>query len=119
MPRYLDQPVRIPSAGHPPKTIQEFVGRVATRTERFSVAWMRSPAGWSEPGQAPEFDECTIVLSGSLHVEHAGGTIVVSAGQGVVVEGGEWVRYSTSEETEYLAFCCPAFSPANVHRDDR
>lgn len=113
----ITDPVLIEAAGTPPKEIREFVGRVATRTAGVSVALMDSPPGWSEPGQTPEFDEVTVVLEGTLIVEHAAGSTGVGAGQAVLVPGGEWVRYSTSEGARYVAVCTPAFSPDTVHRD--
>jgi quercetin dioxygenase-like cupin family protein len=117
MPQLIDSPSRVEAAGTQPKLIDEFVGRVNTGDERISVARMRSPAGWEEPGQQPEFDEYTIVLDGALHVEHDGGTLEVRAGQAVLAKAGEWVRYSTPDGAEYVAVCLPAFSPATVHRD--
>ena len=120
MPTLIEKPVRIEAAGNKPKLIDEFVGRVNTRDSAVSIARMRSPSGWLEPGQRPEFDEYTIVLAGSLCVEHEGGQIEVAAGQGVLVRRGEWVRYSTpgSQGAEYIAVCLPAFSPETVHRDE-
>ena len=117
MPQLIDSPSRVEAAGTQPKLIDEFVGRVNTGDERLSVARMRSPAGWEEPGQRPEFDEYTIVLDGLLRVEHDGGTLEVRAGQAVLAKAGEWVRYSTPGGAEYVAVCLPAFSPATVHRD--
>ncbi len=119
MPTLIAKPTRIEPAGNKPKLIDEFVGRVNTREPAVSIARMRSPSGWVEPGQRPEFDEYTIVLAGSLRVEHEGGEIEVTAGQGVLVRRGEWVRYSTpgAEGAEYIAVCLPAFSPETVHRD--
>jgi uncharacterized cupin superfamily protein len=118
MPDQINVPVRVEAAGEPPKLIEEFAGRASNGEERVSVARMRSPAGWSEPGQRPDFDEYTVVLSGSLHVEtEGGGTLEVPAGQAVLVRGGEWVRYFTPEGAEYVAVCLPAFSPDSVHRD--
>jgi quercetin dioxygenase-like cupin family protein len=117
MPQLIDSPSRVEAAGTQPKLIDEFVGRVNTGDERISVARMRSPAGWEEPGQRPEFDEYTIVLDGALHVEHDGGTLEVRAGQAVLAKAGEWVRYSTPGGAEYVAVCLPAFSPATVNRD--
>ena len=119
MAELITTPVRVEAAGEPPKLIEEFAGRASNGEERVSVARMRSPAGWSEPGQRPEFDEYTVVLGGTLHVEtEDGGTLEVPTGQAVLVRGGEWVRYSTPEGAEYVAVCLPAFSPDTVHRDD-
>jgi len=119
MPTLINQPIRIEAAGNKPKRIEEYIGRVNSRTEGASVAHMRSPDGWQEPGQTPEFDEYTIVLNGMLRVEHRHGTIDVAAGQAVIAHKGEWVRYSTpgAEGAEYIAVCVPAFSPDTVHRD--
>jgi mannose-6-phosphate isomerase-like protein (cupin superfamily) len=120
MPTLIEKPTRITAAGNKPKLIDEYVGRVNTGEAAVSVAHMRSPAGWAEPGQTPEFDEYTVVLRGSLRVEHRGGSLDVRAGQAVLVRRGEWVRYSTpgGEGAEYVAVCLPAFSPETVHRDD-
>ena len=120
MPTLIDKPTQIEAAGHPPKIIREYIGRVNSRTEAASIAHMTSPAGWSEPGQKPEFDEYTLVLKGLLRVEHAQGTMDVKAGQAVITQAGEWVRYSSPEAggAEYIAVCLPAFSPATVHRDE-
>jgi mannose-6-phosphate isomerase-like protein (cupin superfamily) len=119
MPTLIARPSRIEAAGTKPKLIDEYVGRVNTGQDRVSIAHMRSPGGWAEPGQKPEFDEYTVVLRGVLHVEHPDGQLQVHAGQAVVVRAGEWVRYSTpgDEGAEYIAVCIPAFSPATVHRD--
>jgi len=119
MPEHITQPARIVAAGNVPKQIEEYVGRVSSKTTAVSVAHMRSPAGWVEPGQTPEFDEYTVVLKGLLRVKHAGGTIDVRAGQAVIVRRGEWVQYSSPEPegAEYVAVCVPAFSPETVHRD--
>jgi mannose-6-phosphate isomerase-like protein (cupin superfamily) len=117
MPALIESPVRVEAAGEPPKLIDEFAGRASNSEERVSVARMRSPAGWSEPGQRPEFDEYTVVLVGSLRVEGEDGTLEVAAGQAVMTRAGEWVRYSTPEGAEYIAVCLPAFSPETVHRD--
>jgi quercetin dioxygenase-like cupin family protein len=119
MAELIKAPVRVEAAGEPPKLIDEFAGRASNGEERVSVARMRSPAGWEEPGQRPDFDEYTVVIAGALHVEtEGGGTIEVAAGEGVLVRGGEWVRYSTPGGAEYVAVCLPAFSPDTVHRDD-
>lgn len=120
MPTLIDSPKRIQAAGNKPKLIDEYVGRVNSGTEAVSVAHMRSPDGWLEPGQTPEFDEFTVVLRGTLRVEHRGGTMDVRAGQAVITHRGEWVRYSTPEPegAEYIAVCVPAFSPVAVHRDE-
>jgi quercetin dioxygenase-like cupin family protein len=119
MPRLIVAPTVIKSAGNKPKQIEEFAGRVNSGHDRVSVARMRSPAGWLEPGQRPEFEEITIVLAGMLRVEHEGGAMDVRAGQAIATAPGEWVRYSTPEPdgAEYVAVCLPAFSPATVHRD--
>ncbi len=119
MPDLIPRPTRIAAAGNLPKTIDEHVGRVNTGDHALSVAHMRSPAGWVEPGQTPEFREVTVVIAGALKVEHAGGETWVRAGQSIVTHPGEWVRYSTPEPggAEYIAVCTPAFSPATVHRD--
>ena len=120
MPQLVSAPTRIEAAGNPPKRIEEFVGRVNTQTASVSIAHMRSPGGWTEPRQRPEFTEYSLVLSGMLRVEHDGGTIDVRAGQAVVAQPGEAVRYSTPlpEGAEYVAVCLPAFSPTTVHRDE-
>ena len=120
MPELIAGPTRIEAAGTKPKLIDEYVGRVNSGEGRLSVAHMRSPDGWVEPGQRPEFDEYTLVLRGALHVEHEGGALDVRAGQAVLVRGGEWVRYSTPEPggAEYVAVCLPAFAPETVHRDE-
>jgi uncharacterized cupin superfamily protein len=118
MPELIESPVRVEAAGDPPKVIEEYAGRASGAEERVSVARMRSPAGWSEPGQRPDFDEYTVVLAGALLVEgEDGDAIEVRAGQAVLVRGGEWVRYSTPGGAEYVAVCLPAFSPDTVHRD--
>jgi mannose-6-phosphate isomerase-like protein (cupin superfamily) len=113
-------PTRVTAAGNKPKLIDEYIGRANSGHGAVSVAHMRSPAGWLEPGQTPEFDEFTIVLRGLLRVEHRGGCLEVRAGQAVIVNRGEWVRYGTpeAEGAEYIAVCVPAFSPDTVHRDD-
>ncbi|HEV3036779.1 MAG TPA: cupin [Candidatus Angelobacter sp.] len=118
MPKLIENPMRIQSAGNMPKIIDEYVGRVNTHESRLSVAHMRSPAGWVEPGQTPEFEEYTLVLRGCLRVRHHGGEFDVRAGQAVITHPGEWIQYSTPDEpTEYIAICLPAFSPDTVHRD--
>jgi len=120
MPRLIDAPTRIPAAGSKPKLIDEYVGRVNTDSAEVSIAHMRSPGGWSEPRQRPEFTEYTIVLKGLVQVEHVGGTLAVAAGQAVIAHPGEVVRYSTplEEGAEYIAVCVPAFSPQTVHREE-
>lgn len=120
MPKLIEKATRIEAAGNKPKLIDEYVGRVNSKSTHVSVAHMRSPSGWVEPGQRPEFEEMTIVLKGTLRVEHAGGTVDVQAGQAIVCSPGEHVRYSTpgAEGAEYVAVCLPAFSPDTVHRDE-
>lgn len=117
--KLIEKPTVIEAAGNKPKRIEEFVGRVNTGDDRLSVARMKSPSGWVEPGQTPEFDEYTVVLSGMLRVETRASSVDVRAGQGVHTSAGEWVRYSTPEAdgAEYVAVCLAAFSPATVHRD--
>ncbi len=119
MPRRIAAPSRIEAAGNKPKLIDEYIGRVVSGDEGVSIAHMRSPGGWVEPGQTPEFDEYTIVLKGMLQIEHEGGMMEVSAGQAVITSRGEWIRYSTpgEEGAEYIAVCIPAFSPDTVQRD--
>jgi len=120
MPTLVASPTRIEAAGNKPKIIEEFIGRVNSREESLSIARMRSPFGWVEPGQTPDFDEFTIVLKGLLRVAYPGGHLDVSAGQAVITHAGEWVQYSTPTEegAEYIAVCMPAFSPFLVHRDE-
>jgi len=119
MPTLIFQPTRIEAAGNKPKLIDEYIGRINSKNEAASVAHMRSPGGWVEPGQTPDFDEYTIVLQGMLRVEHRHGFIDVPAGRAVIAHKGEWVRYSTPgpDGAEYIAVCLPAFSPDTVHRD--
>jgi mannose-6-phosphate isomerase-like protein (cupin superfamily) len=119
MPTFIPSPSIIKSAGNKPKVIEEFIGRVNTSTNGLSIARMKSPGGWIEPGQTPEFDEHTIVLRGTLRVKTKTGSIDVTAGQAIVVTKGEWVQYSSPEPdgAEYVAVCLPAFSPNIVHRD--
>jgi len=120
MPTLIAAPTRVEAAGNKPKLIDEYVGRVNSHTDSISVAHMRSPGGWQEPGQTPEFTEYTIVLRGALRVEHRAGVLDVRAGQGVIAYPGEWIRYSTPAEegAEYIAVCLPAFAPGTVHRDE-
>lgn len=120
MPERIATPMRVEAAGNMPKLIDEFVGRVNTGEPAVSIARMRSPGGWVEPGQTPDFDEFTVVLAGMLRVEHQGGTMDIRAGEAVVVRRGEWVRYSTPEPAgaEYIAVCLPAFTLESAHRDD-
>ena len=119
MPRLIPAPAVVQAAGTKPKRIEEYAGRVNSGHDAVSVARMRSPSGWEEPGQRPDFEEITIVLAGMLRVEHDGGVLDVRAGQAVVTAPGEWIRYSTPEPdgAEYIAVCLPAFSPDTVHRD--
>ncbi len=119
MPTLIEKPTIIEAAGNVPKKIEEFAGRVNSGHTEASIAQMTSPAGWIEPGQRPEFQEITVVLEGSLTVEHENGVIEVNAGQAVVANPGEWVKYSTPKEggAKYIAVCLPAFSPGTVNRD--
>lgn len=120
MATLIPEPTVIEAAGNQPKLIREYVGRVNSGSSALSVAHMKSPAGWLEPGQTPEFDEYTLVLAGTLRVETKGGTLDVAAGQAVIAHAGEWVRYSSPHEggADYVAICTPAFSPDTVHRDE-
>jgi mannose-6-phosphate isomerase-like protein (cupin superfamily) len=119
MPILIEKPTRVTAAGQPPKRIDEYVGRVNSGEPRLSIAHMRSPEGWNEPGQRPQFDEYTVVLHGLLRVRHEQGSLDVRAGQCVLTRAGEWIQYSSPEPggAEYLAVCLPAFSPDTVHRD--
>lgn len=119
MPIFIQQPSIVQAAGNKPKIIEEYVGRVNSQTAGVSVARMKSPGGWVEPGQTPEFDEYTVVLRGTLRVTTRDGVLDVSAGQAVIAHRGEWVQYSTpgEEGAEYVAVCLPAFSMDTVHRD--
>ena len=119
MPTHIKHPSVIEAAGNKPKRIEEFIGRVNSKTGGLSVARMQRPGGWVEPGQTPEFDEYTVVLRGSLRVTTRDGVIDVAAGEAVITHKGEWVQYSTpgAEGAEYIAVCLPAFSPDSVHRD--
>lgn len=119
MPYLITAPSIVQAVGNKPKQIQEFVGHAATGEGRLSIARMQSPGGWKEPGQRPEFLEITIVLRGMLQVEHRSGVMEVRAGQAIIAEAGEWVRYSTPEPegAETISVCLPAFSPDTVHRD--
>ena len=120
MPTLIPHPTRIHAAGNKPKMIDEYIGRVNTKSSNMSVALMNSPQGWIEPGQTPEFDEYTIVVNGMLRVTHKHGVLDIHAGQAVIAHAGEWVQYSTPEVdgAQYVAICLPAFSMETVHRDD-
>ena len=120
MPSIIKSPTVIECAGNKPKKIEEFIGRVNSKTSDLSLAHMNSPSGWSEPGQTPEFDEYTLVLKGTLKVETKDETLEVQAGEAVIAHKGEWVRYSTPgpEGADYIAACIPAFSLETVHRDE-
>lgn len=119
MPLKIDKPSVIESAGNKPKRIEEYFGRVNSKSENVSIARMVSPAGWVEPGQTPDFDEYTVVLKGELNVKTKEEIIIVKAGEAVMTRKGEWIQYSTpgNEGAEYIAVCIPAFSPDTVHRD--
>jgi ethanolamine utilization protein EutQ (cupin superfamily) len=119
MATFIAKPTLIQAAGNKPKVIEEYIGRVNSHSEAVSIARMRSPMGWVEPGQTPEFDEYTLVLRGALHIKTQKGELDVHAGEAVIIHRGEWVQYSTPEPdgAEYIAVCLPAFSPESVHRD--
>jgi mannose-6-phosphate isomerase-like protein (cupin superfamily) len=120
MPTFIKSPSIIKAAGNKPKVIEEFIGRVNSHTEGVSIARMKSPAGWIEPGQTPEFDEYTIVLKGMLRAETKNDSFDIKAGEAIIVSKGEWIKYSSPdiEGAEYIAVCLPAFSPQTVHRDE-
>ena len=114
----IPSPSIIESVGNKPKIIKEYIGRVNTNTDVISIARMNSPSGWKEPGQTPQFDEYTLVLKGELKVESKKGVLFLKEGEAVVVNSGEWVRYSTPDKgAEYIAVCLPAFGPEIVNRD--
>jgi mannose-6-phosphate isomerase-like protein (cupin superfamily) len=119
MPRLIEKPSIITAAGNKPKIIEEYIGRVNSQTASTSIARMKSPSGWKEPGQTPLFDEYTVVLKGCLHVDSKTGSFDVNAGQAIIINSGEWVQYSTpgADDAEYIAVCLPAFSPDTVKRD--
>lgn len=118
MPELIERPSRVEAAGNIPKLIEEFVGRVNTGEERVSIARMRSPEGWVEPAQTPEFDEYTLVIDGMLRIDTDDGAMEVRAGQAVLVRAGERIRYSTPEGARYIAICLPAFSTGTAHREE-
>ena len=120
MPLKISSPSIITAAGNKPKKIEEFIGRVNSRTSSVSIARMTSPSGWVEPGQKPEFDEYTVVLKGMLKVNTDKETFEINAGEAILAKKGEWIQYSTPspEGAEYIAICLPAFSPDTVHRDE-
>lgn len=120
MPTIIPTPTIITAAGNLPKIIEEYIGRVNSKTQEVSIARMKSPAGWLEPGQQPVFDEYTVVLRGVLHVSTKNAAFDVHAGQAMITHRGEWVQYSTpaKDGAEYISVCLPAFSPDTVHRDE-
>ncbi|MBN2602092.1 MAG: cupin domain-containing protein [Candidatus Marinimicrobia bacterium] len=120
MVKIIKNPTIVTAAGNKPKLIEEFFGLVNSGTDAISIARMKSPAGWIEPGQTPEFDEYIVVLSGTLRVKTTGQINDINAGQAIIVHAGEWVQYSSPEQegAEYIAVCLPAFSPEIVHRDE-
>jgi len=120
MPIKIGKPTVIKAAGNKPKEIKEYIGRANSDTDELSVARMKSPAGWIEPGQTPDFNEYTIVLKGMLRVTTKDEVIDINEGEAIITQAGEWVQYSTPdpEGAEYIAVCCPGFSPDTVHRDD-
>jgi mannose-6-phosphate isomerase-like protein (cupin superfamily) len=119
MATFISKPTVVQAVGNKPKRIEEFIGRINSQTAALSIARMKSPPGWIEPGQTPDLDEYTVVLRGSLRVATREGIIDVQAGQAVIAPQGHWVQYSTpgDEGAEYIAVCLPAFSPETVHRD--
>ncbi len=119
MSSFISSPSIVQAAGNKLKMIEEFIGRVNSGTSDVSIARMKSPCGWTEPGQTPEFDEYTVVLQGLLRITTKSGTIDIVSGQAFIANRGEWIQYSTPETggAEYISVCIPAFSPENVHRD--
>jgi len=119
MPMFIKAATIIQAAGNKPKVIEEYIGRVNSKTAEVSIARMKSPSGWTEPGQTPEFNEYTVVLRGMVRVESKTGMIDVQAGQAVITQAGEWIRYSSPDPdgAEYIAVCLPAFSPGTVNRE--
>jgi len=119
MSSFIPSPSIVKAAGNKPKVIEEFIGRVNSGINDVSIARMKSPYGWTEPGQTPKFDEYTVVLHGLLRVVTKSGTIDITSGQAFIANKGEWIQYSTPETggAEYISVCIPAFSPENVHRD--
>ena len=118
MARLISNPTIIQAQGRVPKQIEEFIGAVNSGTTSVSISRMRSPMGWEEPGQTPDFDEYSVVLAGTLQVETRDGVLEVGAGQAVITSAGEWVRYSTPDgPAEYISVCLAAFTPDTVHRD--
>ena len=120
MATLIAKPTIVQAAGNKPKIIEEYIGRVSSKTAEVSIARMKSPGGWLEPGQTPEFDEYTVVIRGTLRVNTKSSSMDIHAGQAVIVPKGEWVQYSTpgADGAEYVAVCLPAFSPESVHRDE-
>ena len=120
MPTIIQKPTEIKASGNMPKVIKEVIGRVNSKTEQVSIAHMKSPAGWVEPGQTPEFDEYTYVINGMLKVTTKQGDLNIQEGQAIIAHKNEWIQYSSPEENgaEYIAICLPAFSPETVHRDE-
>jgi ethanolamine utilization protein EutQ (cupin superfamily) len=116
--KVIKKPAIIKAHGKPPKTIEEFIGAANSGTGDVSIARMKSPRGWSEPGQITEFDEYTVVLKGSVKVSTKEKTVLLKAGQSVIMPGGTWVRYSTPQGAEYISVCIPAFTPDTVRRDE-
>jgi hypothetical protein len=119
MSKFIEAPSIVKAEGNKPKIIEEYVGRVNTLTDDISIARMKSPQGWIEPGQTPEFEEFTLVIRGNLHVKTLESDYSLKEGQAVLIRGGEWVQYSSPElgGAEYISVCLPAFSPLTVHRD--
>jgi mannose-6-phosphate isomerase-like protein (cupin superfamily) len=120
MAKFIDAPSIIKAEGNKPKIIEEYIGRVNTQTDDISIARMKSPEGWVEPGQTPEFEEFTLVIRGNLNVKTKESNISLKEGQAILIRGGEWVQYSSPEPggAEYISVCLPAFSPISVHRDN-
>ena len=120
MPVKISQPTIIEAAGNKFKRIEEYIGKVNSKTSEVSIARVVSPPGWVEPGQRSEFTECSIVLKGVLQVQTHSEVINIHAGEAVIVNIDEWVQYSTAGDdgAEFISICVPAFSQNSVHRDD-
>lgn len=118
MPYFLQtKPFVVPTADD--KLIEEHTGLASTGNTQLSIARMVAPPGWSEPFQTPDFDEYTLVSSGRKQVEADGETLVLEAGQSILIQKGTRVRYSNpfAQPCGYWSVCLPAFNLEGVHRE--